>query len=130
MMQISGSMDLVRSGAPVINDMRFVDFDVPVSEIMAVRDVPFDTIDAPVRRRVAFIAGSASGHSMLRVLASMRQSDMQTTEVLDDFDGAFRWIDRAALGDALPQHIDAMLNEVQDIEGYESDSFRVVMKHA
>ncbi len=113
MMQISGSMDLVKSGAPVINDMRFVDFNVPVSEVMAIKDVPHDTIDATVRRRVAFVAGSAFGHSMLRVLATMREHDVQTTDVFYDFPPAFRWIERPALGDALPHNIECLLDELQ-----------------
>jgi hypothetical protein len=130
MMQISGSMDLVRSGAPVVNDMRFVDFRVPVAEVMAIRDVPFDTIEAGIRRRVAFVAGSPFGHEMLRLLATMREHEIQTTAVHYDFGDAFRWIEREALGDALPPHIDSMLSEVQSAEERESDSFQVVMKHA
>jgi hypothetical protein len=130
MMQISGSMDLVRSGAPVINDMRFVDFSVEIAEIAAIRNVPFDRVAAEVRRRVAFVAGSASDHAMLRVLAAMRETDVQTTGVFCEFGPAFRWIERPGLGEALPQHIDTMLNEVQSPEEQESDSFRVVMKRA
>ncbi len=130
MMQISGSMDLVKSGAPVINDMRFVDFNVPMSEVMAIRDVPHDVVDATVRRRVAFVAGSPFGHSMLRVLATMREHDVQTTEVFRDFGEALRWIERPALGDALPQNIEGMLDELQCTGERNSDSFRVIMKHA
>lgn len=130
MMQISGSMDLVRSGAPAINDMRFVDFHVAMSEIMAIRHVPFDKIETEIQRRVAFVAGSTFDHARLRVLASMRESAIQTTEVFYDFGEAFQWIERPALGGALPKHIGRMLNEVQSPEERESDSFQVVMKHA
>jgi hypothetical protein len=126
---MSAGMDLVRAGAPVVNDMRFVNFHVATAEVIAVRNVPFIHPETAAKRRIAFVAACTLSFGMLRVLATMRDYDGQTTGVFRDFGEAFRWIDRPIVGEALPREIDLLLDDALR-DGDDEDAFQVTVKHA
>ena len=123
------ALELVRAGAPVVNDMRFVNFSVRTSETMTVRNLPFAAHARQGKRRIAFVAGSTLGFGMLRIIAAMREYDHQITDVFREFQHAFDWIQRPALGDALPDSIDRSLDAPGE-KGAGPDDFDLVIGQA
>lgn len=125
--QQSATIDLVRAGAPIVSDMRFVDFGVETSELMMIRHLPFNQPERDEKRRIAFIAGSTYGFGMLRVVAAMRDYDGQITDVFRGFQEAFDWIRRPEIGDDLPTIIDQLLAAPGEQDEVSAEDFDVVI---
>jgi hypothetical protein len=128
--QRTAALELVRAGAPIVMDMRFVDFSVQTSEIMTIRHLPFTAPEREEKRRIAFIAGSTLGFGMLRVVAAMRDYDGQITDVFREFRDAFDWIERPELGEVLPTAIDQLLTAVGGENEAPTDEFDIAIERA
>ena len=104
---------IVRSGAPMIADMRAVEFQSSFKppSIAGLAELP---LNPGAVRKLAFIASDDLSFGILRMLASHRGTRHQTNAVFRAFGEAFAWAGRPDLGATLPADVEGSLGTPVD----------------
>lgn len=109
----------------ILHDMRLVDFDVPVEEVIEIgRTYP----PQPRAGKLAVVADSVLGYGMLRVIVSIRENVSRSVAAFRGIPDAIGWLAAGHLDRAIPDNVEALLAEHIGSGDSEPDAFAIVMK--
>ena len=124
LMKAVSNLDCYRE-AQILHDMRWVDFDVPIDEVMNVaRNYP----RRPRNGRLAVVSSSNLGFGMLRVIASVRENAGRTVCAFLDIAEALEWLSLAGFGGVIPEHVEAELSGHIGADDFDQDAFGITMR--
>ena len=110
----------------ILHDMRLVDFDVPVEQVIEVgRTYPAK----PRQGCLAVVSDSVLGFGMLRVIVSIRENESRTVQAFREIGEAINWLDVPGLRDRPPAEVEAILTEFIGTGSGDTDGFNIVMKN-
>ena len=124
LMSAIANLDAYRD-AQILHDMRLVDFNVPLEEIVEVaRNHP----DQPRNGRLAVVAATGLGFGMLRVIASIRENTGRKVHAFQDIADALEWLSVPGFEAGLPDTVEAVLTEHVGLSEQDPSLFGITIK--
>lgn len=124
MIQAISNLDAYRD-IEILHDMRLVDFDVAVEQVIEVaRSYP----SGERAGKLAVVAESVLGYGMLRVIVSIRENVNRTVSAFRSIEEAIDWLNVPGLQRKIPDQVEAVLSEHAGSGGSDPDGFGIVMK--
>ncbi len=111
--------------AQILHDMRLVDFDVRVEEVIETGRAAPESLEI---RKLALVSGSALGFGMLRVIASIRENFNRTVKAFRTIPEALDWLDLPLAGLTIPEAVDLIFDEQIRCNGDDPDGFGMVIQ--
>ena len=108
------SLDLYDAGAPILHDMRKVDFTADAQVMIGTGRTQVRPSRPGVTRKVAMVASSELGFGMIGIVARLRQRPEHQTEGFRSFQDAAAWLERPDLSSGFPSDVEASLSTVME----------------
>lgn len=127
-LQTLAQLELYHAGAPILCDMRRVDFRTTRTEDMAtVADLPHEAGQALPMRRVAIVAGSRDGFLHMSELARLRDNGPEPAHVFDELEPGLHYLAVPGFGPDLPKDIWAPISAHIDKTTADDDGQQLIL---